>query len=75
MREYFLYWLLQTRSTLGIGRAMWRVGHGVFEIASDLNPELQEFNWMGTLSRETGLDGFVEAFFHVIRTSSASKGW
>lgn len=40
---------------VGIGRAMGRVGHGVFEIASDLNPEWQEFEWMGALSRETGL--------------------
>jgi N-acyl-D-amino-acid deacylase len=34
---------------------MGRVGHGVFEIASDLNPEWKEFEWMGALSRETGL--------------------
>jgi N-acyl-D-amino-acid deacylase len=40
---------------IGIGRAMGRVGHGVFEIASDLNPEWKEFEWMGALSRETGL--------------------
>ncbi len=40
---------------IGIGRAMGRVGHGVFEIASDLNPEWNEFEWMGALSRETGL--------------------
>ena len=40
---------------LGIGRAMGRVGHGVFEMASDLNREWNEFQWMGELSRETGL--------------------
>ena len=40
---------------LGIGRAMGRVGHGVFEMASDLKPEWNEFNWMGELSRETGM--------------------
>jgi N-acyl-D-amino-acid deacylase len=40
---------------LGIGRAMGRVGHGVFEMASDLKPEWNEFNWMGDLSRETGM--------------------
>ena len=40
---------------IGIGRAMGRVGHGVFEIASDLEPEWNEFEWMGALSRETGL--------------------
>ncbi len=40
---------------LGIGRAMGRVGYGVFEMASDLKREWNEFEWMGELSRETGL--------------------
>ena len=40
---------------IGIGRAMGRAGHGVFELASDLLPEWNEFAWMGDLSRETGL--------------------
>ncbi|MGH6786385.1 MAG: N-acyl-D-amino-acid deacylase family protein [Novosphingobium sp.] len=40
---------------IGIGRAMGRVGHGVFEMASDLMREWNEFEWMGALSRETGL--------------------
>jgi N-acyl-D-aspartate/D-glutamate deacylase len=40
---------------IGIGRAMGRVGHGVFEMASDLKREWNEFDWMGDLSRETGL--------------------
>jgi len=40
---------------IGIGRAMGRAGHGVFEMASDLDPEWNEFDWMGELSRETGL--------------------
>ncbi|WP_448581050.1 N-acyl-D-amino-acid deacylase family protein [Thermaurantiacus sp.] len=40
---------------IGIGRAMGRVGHGVFEMASDLRREWNEFQWMGDLSRETGL--------------------
>ena len=39
---------------LGIGRALKRAGHGVFEMASDLLPEWNEFEWMGDLSRETG---------------------
>ena len=39
---------------MGIGRALKRAGHGVFEIASDLLPEWNEFDWMGDLSRETG---------------------
>jgi N-acyl-D-amino-acid deacylase len=38
-----------------IGRAMGRVGHGVFEMASDMRREWNEFEWMGALSRETGL--------------------
>lgn len=38
-----------------IGRAMGRVGYGVFEMASDLRREWNEFDWMGKLSRETGL--------------------
>lgn len=40
---------------IGIGRAMGRVGHGVFEMASDLKRAWNEFEWMGDLSRETGL--------------------
>jgi len=40
---------------IGIGRAMGRVGHGVFEMASDLRYEWNEFDWMGELSRETGM--------------------
>jgi len=40
---------------IGIGRAVARAGHGVFEIASDLKREWDEFGWMGALSQETGL--------------------
>jgi N-acyl-D-aspartate/D-glutamate deacylase len=40
---------------IAIGRAMGRVGHGVFEMASDMVREWDEFGWMGALSRETGL--------------------
>jgi N-acyl-D-aspartate/D-glutamate deacylase len=40
---------------VAIGRAMGRVGHGVFEMASDMMREWDEFGWMGQLSRETGL--------------------
>ena len=40
---------------LVIGRAMGRVGHGVFEMASDMKRDWNEFGWMGQLSRETGL--------------------
>lgn len=40
---------------IAIGRAMGRVGHGVFELASDMRREWNEFDWMGAISRETGL--------------------
>lgn len=40
---------------IAIGRAMGRVGYGVFELASDLRREWNEFGWMGQISRETGL--------------------
>ena len=43
------------KELIGIGRAMGRAGHGVFEMASDLRYEWDEFGWMGELSRETGL--------------------
>ena len=39
---------------VGIGRALGRAGHGVFELTSDLLPEWDEFGWMGRLSKETG---------------------
>lgn len=38
-----------------IGRGMGRVGYGVFEMASDLMRDWDEFGWMGKMSRETGL--------------------
>ena len=40
---------------IGIGRAMGEVGHGVFEVASDLTPEEPELEWMRQIGRETGL--------------------
>lgn len=40
---------------IGIGRAMGRVGYGVFEHTSDLVPEWDEFGWMERLSKETGV--------------------
>ncbi len=40
---------------IGIGRAVARAGHGVFEMASDLKREWDEFGWMGALSKETGM--------------------
>lgn len=40
---------------MGIGRVLGEVGHGVFEIASDLAPEGPELEWMSRLGKETGL--------------------
>ncbi len=37
-----------------IGRALGEVGHGVFEVASDLAPEGKELDWMSRLGKETG---------------------
>jgi N-acyl-D-amino-acid deacylase len=39
---------------LGIGRVLGEVGHGVFQIASDLLPPEDELRWMRPLARETG---------------------
>jgi N-acyl-D-amino-acid deacylase len=39
---------------LGIGRMLGEVGHGVFEVASDLAPEGAELAWMSRLGKETG---------------------
>ncbi len=39
---------------MGIGRTLGEVGHGVFQVASDLLPEDAELAWMKKLSRETG---------------------
>ena len=39
---------------IGIGRVLGEVGHGVFEVASDLAPEEEELAWMSQIGRETG---------------------
>jgi N-acyl-D-aspartate/D-glutamate deacylase len=44
----------EDEEVLGIGRAMGEVGHGVFEVASDLTPEGDELAWMSQLGKETG---------------------
>ncbi len=44
----------EDEEVLGIGRMLGEVGHGVFEVASDLAPEAEELNWMTQLGRETG---------------------
>jgi N-acyl-D-amino-acid deacylase len=56
---------------IGIGRAMGRVGHGVFEMASDLNPDWNEFGWMESLSRETGLP----VTFAMLQSPIKSMSW
>lgn len=38
----------------GIGRTLGQVGHGVFEMASDLTGPDRSMDWMARLSRETG---------------------
>ena len=38
----------------GLGRMLGEVGHGVFEVASDLAPEGDELSWMSRLGKETG---------------------
>ena len=37
---------------LGIADGMQRGGHGVFEMASDLNPAEKEFGWMAEMSQK-----------------------
>jgi N-acyl-D-aspartate/D-glutamate deacylase len=44
----------EDEEVLGIGRVLGEVGHGVFEVASDLAPEGDELAWMSKLSKETG---------------------
>lgn len=44
----------EDEEVLGIGRAMGEVGHGIFEVASDLAPEGDELAWMSQLGKETG---------------------
>ncbi len=55
---------------LAIGRAMGKVGYGVFEMASDLLPEWDEFGWMGQLSKETGLPVTFTALQSPIKSMS-----
>jgi N-acyl-D-amino-acid deacylase len=44
----------EDEEVLGIGRTLGEVGHGVFEVASDLAPEGDELRWMRKLAKETG---------------------
>ncbi|MEJ6594487.1 D-aminoacylase [Parasphingorhabdus sp.] len=58
---------------IGIGRAMGRVGYGVFEMASDLNKEWDEFSWMGDLSRETGMPVTFAALQSIAKDQSLDE--
>lgn len=40
---------------IAIGRALGEAGHGVFELASDMTIPEDEFAWMRTFAKETGL--------------------
>ena len=44
----------EDEEVLGLGRTLGEVGHGVFEVASDLAPEGDELAWMSRLGKETG---------------------
>ena len=55
---------------VAIGRAMGRVGHGVFEMASDMRPEWNEFAWMGSVSRESGLPVVFAALQSIARETT-----
>jgi N-acyl-D-aspartate/D-glutamate deacylase len=52
---------------------MGRVGHGVFELASDLKPEWNEFGWMGAISRETGLPVVFAALQSIARETTLDQ--
>ncbi|MDP1631676.1 MAG: amidohydrolase family protein [Caulobacter sp.] len=56
---------------LGIGRAMSAVGHGVFEMASDMAPAEDEFQWMRKLSAETG----VPVTYGLLQSPIKADGW
>jgi len=56
---------------IGIGRAMGEVGHGVFEVASDLAPEEEELSWMRQIGRETGLP----VTFACLQNNEDSSQW
>jgi len=58
---------------VAIGRALGRVGHGVFELASDLRPEWNEFGWMGAISRETGLPVVFAALQSIARETTLDQ--
>jgi N-acyl-D-aspartate/D-glutamate deacylase len=56
---------------LGIGEGLARAGHGVFEMASDLNPCAEEFAWMKDLSKKTGLP----VSYALLQSPLDDEGW
>jgi N-acyl-D-aspartate/D-glutamate deacylase len=56
---------------LGIGDGIARAGHGVFEMASDLNPCAEEFGWMKDLSIRTGLP----VSYALLQSPLDDEGW
>ncbi|MBV8972895.1 MAG: amidohydrolase family protein [Sphingomonadaceae bacterium] len=56
---------------LGIGEGIVRAGHGVFEMASDLNPCGEEFAWMKDLSLRTGMP----VSFALLQSPLDDEGW
>lgn len=56
---------------LGIGRMLDRVGHGVFQMASDYLPEDYEIGWMKQLGRETG----KRVLYSVVQSAGDPDQW
>ncbi len=56
---------------LGIGEGIARAGHGVFEMASDLNPCGEEFAWMKDVSIATGMP----VSFALLQSPLDDEGW
>ncbi len=56
---------------LGIGEGLARAGHGVFEMASDLNPCAEEFAWMKDVSIQTGMP----VSFALLQSPLDDEGW
>ncbi len=59
------------RELLGLGKALKRAGSGVFEMASDLNPEWDEFGWMSEMSRDSKLP----VTFALLQSMAKQMNW
>jgi N-acyl-D-amino-acid deacylase len=56
---------------LGIGKALKNAGHGVFEMASDLNPAWDEFGWM----RDMSIDSKLPVTFALLQSPIKQMHW